>query len=289
MKWAILHSGSFHQLSNWLAQCRGEGDVTDRSVKPDVEHLSRRVGIVERDRDTPVQIAGHRPFGQSLLDLAQHEVEHALTPRGLTVARKTLGFEPLAQRLFELAQPQVPVGRFSWLGTGARDRALGLDQLHRLDGLAARLALISKGLGIAARLAVVTPVVAGALYVAVGEKLIGLRVVELLGRALDEVTLVVNRAEELLADLLVPRDEIGVMRSAPDVEFDAQSREVGKLSRVVVRGQLRDGPPLFACRDQRGHTVVVAAADEAHLVATRAQVAHERVRGEIGSGDVTDV
>ena len=46
-----------------LGPLTGEGHVADGGVEPDVQHLALRIGVVERDGDAPVEIAGHRSLG----------------------------------------------------------------------------------------------------------------------------------------------------------------------------------------------------------------------------------
>ena len=152
---------------------------------------------------------------------------------GLCSVASRLLSSHVAQPVLELGQPQIPVRRLPRLGSRAGDRADRVDQLQRIHRIAAVLALVAVRFGI-------TAYVALALDVAIGQKLVGLHIEELLGFLLGEIPLVVDRGEELLAEPGVEIDEPGLMRAAVDVELDAQPAEILGLAGVVPGGELLD-------------------------------------------------
>ena len=171
MKWTRRVSGSFHHFSHepqfgmGVAELLGVGDVADRCVKPDVEHLA--LGTLYGHGDTPVEVAGH---GTGL----QAAVEPALA---LTIdigaPFLVLLQNPLLQPGLVLIQRQIPVLGFALDQRVARLGVVGIDELLGRERGAALLALVAVGLG---------GVAAGALAldVAVGQEVAGLLVVELL-------------------------------------------------------------------------------------------------------------
>ena len=120
----------------------------------------------------------------------------------------------------------------------------------------------------------------------VRQKLLGLRVVELLGLPLGKEALLVNGQEKALAELLMRLDVFGLMRAPENVELDPQPAEVVALRSVEVPRQLLDRTVLLPRGLEGGHPVVVAAADESHVVPRRAEIAHVGVGRQIRAGDM---
>ena len=157
-------------------------DIANRSVEPYIQHLA--LFALDRHGDTPIQIAA---YGTRL----QARIEPRLT---LAI---DVGFpllmalqNPLTQERIVLIQRKIPM--FCWFlnGSGTRKLRRGVDQLVGRERRAALLALVAiRTLALAAG--------AGADDVAVGEEGLGLLVVVLLRGLLDELTLVVELAEEV--------------------------------------------------------------------------------------------
>jgi len=122
--------------------------------------------------------------------------------------------------------------------------------------------------------------------VAVGEEHLVLRTIELLGRLLLEVAVLVQAPEELLARGRVLGTEA---RARPDVEADAEAIE-GVLDRVApARDVLGVGHAFLLRVDRDRRAVLVAAADVEHLFALHAQRAHVDIGGQVRAGDVAEV
>lgn len=265
------------------AKLGGEADVADGGVEPDIEHFARRVRVVERDGHAPGEVAGHGPLGEAGLDGAEREVCDDGPPveRGET--------EPVGEHALKLVELEIPVGRGSRFGARTGDDADRVDEFQGVDAVATLLALVAECGGVVAGQTVGKLVIATAGDVAVGEEFLRLSVVELFGRALHEMAVAVDCFEEVLTDSVVGFDEGGLVRTAVDVEADAEACEVCGLPRVVTGGEFRGGGVFLAREDFDCDAVVVAAADEADVVAVGAEVADEDVSGEVCAGDVADV
>src|SRR5438067_7490997 len=103
------------------------------------------------------------------------------------------------------------------------------------------------------------------------------------------MTIVVNGLEELLADAVVCLDIFGLMRAAVNVEANPQPGEVRRLPLVVASREFSGRDTFLTSGYLDRYAVVIAAADEADVIALRPQIAHVDVGGQIGPGNVTDV
>ena len=249
----------------------GEGDVADGGVEPDVEHLA--VGTLDGHLDAPVEVARDGAGLQAGVD-----------PRlalavdiGLPVALVALE-NPLAQPGLVLVQGEEPVLGLLQHGLGAAEGALGVDEVGGVEAGAAGFALVAIGVLVAA-------VGAGAGDVAVGQELLGLLVVVLLRHFLDELALLVEFLEVGGGGLVV----LLAGGAAVDVERDAQFGEAVLDNLVVAVDDVLRRDALLAGLDGDGHAVLVAAADEHHLLALGAEVAHIDVGGHVDAGQVADV
>ena len=157
----------------------GVGDVADRRIEPDVEHLAFRT--FDGHRDTPIEVAGHGTRTQT-----------AVEPRlALPIDVRTPLFvfleDPLLKPLLVLIKRQIPMGSGFLNERIARLGVIGVDELFGRKGRTALLALVAIG---AEAVAVRT----FATDITVGEEVTGLGVLELLGGLLDELAVVVELA-----------------------------------------------------------------------------------------------
>ena len=115
------------------------GQVPDHRVEPDVDPLVRPVPpAVERNGHAPVQVAGYRPRLQ-VVEEVEGELEHVRPP----VAR--LGLQPGAQHLGERGQVQEVVLGLPEDRRLAVDLGPGVDQVGRVELVAAVVALVAAG------------------------------------------------------------------------------------------------------------------------------------------------
>ena len=121
--------------------------------------------------------------------------------------------------------------------------------------------------------------------VAVGKELAGLFVVELFGFLLHKFTLVIEFAEKVGSGLAM-----GFRGGAAiDIEGDAETLE-GILDDIMVTvHDILGCDALVAGLYGDGHTVLVAATDEKHLLATEAEIAGVDVSGDINAGEMADM
>ena len=163
-------------------------------------------------------------------------------------------------------------------GDGARDGAVGFDELVGRERRAALLALVAVG-------AVVAALGAGADDVAVGKEGAGLLVVVLHRALLDELALVVELAEELRSGL-----GVGGRRGARvDVERHAEALERTLDEFVVAVDNLLRGDALLAGLDGDGHAVLVGAANRDDVAVAQTQVAGIDVRRYVNARQMADV
>jgi hypothetical protein len=171
------------------------------------------------------------------------------------------------------------VERLALFGSRAADLADDVLHAQRLELLAAARALVPARLLVAA-------LVAGAEDVAVGEEHGVLHAVELLARALQEVAVQVEAAEELLAR----RGVVGAeTRAGPVVETDREAVE-GALDLLAPAPDVVGvGDVLLLRVDRDRRAVLVRAADEDDVLALHAQRAHVDVGREVGARDLAEV
>jgi hypothetical protein len=199
-------------------------------------------------------------------------------------ARRRVAFltEPVGQSSLQLVEPQKPVGGLAGLGRGAGHGADRVDQFGLLHHPIAVLALVAEGLGRFAERA-------GPLDEAIGQKLPGFEIVELAGGSLGEQALLMNLQEEVLAELLMRFGKTRLVCPAVYIKVNSQSGERLALRPVVARGEFFDRDILLARALQRGHAVVVATTNEAHVATPGPQIAHVNIGWQIRAGDVPDV
>ena len=185
---------------------------------------------------------------------------------------------PLLEPLLILVQGQIPVLGLAQHGLRTADGGLGIDKLGGREVASALLALVAVG-----TLVVAVRALAG--DVAVGQELVGLLVVVLFGGFLGELSLVVELAEEVGCKLVV-----GVAGGAAvDVEAYSELLEALLYHRVVAVYHVLGRDALFLGAYGDGHSVLVATADEHHLLLLQAQIAHVDVCRHVDSGQVSDV
>ena len=248
--------------------------VADDGVEPDVEAL---VGVVlparQRHRDAPVDVAGHRP-GSQVLEQVEAELQHVRAPEPLGL----LAVQPLAEGVGQCRQVEEEVLGLDELRHLAVDPAARLDQVGRVELVAAVVALVAASVRVPADRA-------GALDVAVGQGATRGRADGALGRLLDHVTVAVQRPEELLGHCVV------VAGRRPGEEVVGQPERVQVLDDhpVVAVGELSGRDALLLGLDQDRGAVLVGAADHQDVVAGHPHVPAEDVGGHAETGDVADV
>jgi hypothetical protein len=157
----------------------------------------------------------------------------------------------------------------------AGDLGVRLYELVGLVPAAAVVALVAPGLLVAADRA-------GPLDVTVGQEAALRRAVHLLGLRLGDVAALLELAVE----------ELGI----PRVKRGRGAREVIEGDAETLEGLLHVGPPvvddllwvlpLALCRQGDRYSVLVGAAGVHHVLATRAQIAHERVSRQVSARDL---
>ena len=246
------------------------GDIADRGVEPDVEHLS--FGSLHGYGNTPVQVAAHGTRLQSAVEPALALPVNVRFP--LLVALQN----PLAEELLVTVQRQVPVLRLALHGNRSRHGAAGVDQLVGRERRTALLALVAVG-------AVVAASGTRTDDVTVGEERLRLLVIVLHRGPLDELALVVELPEKGRGGL-----GMGLRRGARiDVERHAQPLERPLDETVVTVHDLLRRDALLAGLDGDGHAVLVRSADRQHVAAPEPQVTGVDVRRYVNSRQVADM
>ena len=143
-----------------IEQFARRGDIFDRRVEPDIEHLVLEAGTrlaVLRHRHAPFQVAGNAPVDQPFVEML---VGDGQRQRGPVVMRR----DPVAQTPLDLGLQQVQMpGVAHFEISRPRHRRIRVDQVGRVQQPPAIVALI------AARL-VVAAMRARALDIAVGQE-----------------------------------------------------------------------------------------------------------------------
>ena len=253
-----------------VAEFLGVADIANGGVEPHIEHLS--LGALYGHGDSPVEVAGH---GAGL----QVHVEPALA-LAVNIGAPLLMFlqDPLLQPLLVFVERQIPVLGLAHHGFGSADGGVRVDEFHRREIAAALLALVAVGVGVAA---------VGALAhdVSVGKELVGFLVVILFRFLLDEFAIVVKFAEEVGGKFVVYFGG----GTAVDVEGDAKllKRVLDEFVVAVADILWRTAFLLGTYGD--GHAVLIATADEDHVLALEAQVPGIDIGWHIDAGHVPDV
>ena len=178
----------------------------------------------------------------------------------------------------ERSQREIEVRGLADRRGGAGDLALRVDELGGVQERTALLALIPTGVRVAADRA-------GPLDVAVREEHLRLLVVELLLLFLLEETVGMEPEEELLRRAVVDRP------GGPGIVVKAHPEplEGGAVELVVAVDDLLRRDLLLLGRDRDRHTVLVGTTHEDDVALPGALEPDIDVRGEIGSGEVTEV
>ena len=155
---------------------------------------------------------------------------------------------------------------------------MGVDEVGGVEGRATALTLVSVGM------LILTPR-ARTYDVAVGEELPCLGVVVLLRLLLDEGSLVIEGTEEGRGMLPMGR----ARRTAIDVEGHTEASEGVPDDGVVAIHYILRGDSLLLRTDGDGHTVLIAPADEEHLLPLEPQVASVDVCRDVYSSEVADM
>src|SRR5699024_10292387 len=188
------------------------------------------------------------------------------------------GVQRFAQRLGQGGQveEELCVGDdFGLLTVDAADR---VDQFHRIELVAAVVALVAAG-------AVVTADRAGALDVAVRQGAAGGRGHRTLGGLFDHVAVGVHGAEHFLHDgVVVARGGAG-----EQVVGQAQLGQVFHDHAVVPVGEDLRVDSFLLGLDQDGGAVFIGAGDHQHVVTRHSHVPAEHVGGDAETGDVANV
>src|SRR5699024_2605571 len=115
--------------------------VADDGVEPDVELLRGVLApAVERDRDAPVDVTGHRP-GADLLEDVLAEPDDVGPPR----ARRLALVEPAPELLGEGGQVEEEVLGLDELRGLTVDAGARVDKVVGVELVAARVALVPAG------------------------------------------------------------------------------------------------------------------------------------------------
>ena len=244
--------------------------IADGGIKPHIEHLS--LGALYGHGDAPVQVASHGAGLQVHVEPRLALSVHVRAP--LLVLLQY----PLLQPLLILVQRQVPVLGLLQHGCRTTDGRLRVNQLRGAQVTSALLALVAVG-------SLVVAVGALARHIAVGQKLLGLLVIQLCRRLFHQFALVVELAEPLGGKLMM-RLRSG---AAVDVERDAELLErVLNHFMIAVHHVLRRDA-LLAGTHGDGHAVLVRATNKQHLALLQPQIAHINVGRHVDASQVTDV
>src|SRR5574344_149593 len=164
-----MHKAGVGRLPPLLPVIRKEflsvGDIPDRSIEPNIKHLT--CSLFKRNRDAPVQVARHRTRLKASVQPALDLSIDIRTP-------VLMAFEnPFSQPFLIVLERQIPVPGLLLYWLGAAELALRVDQLVRAEGAAALLALV-------AVCSFVPAFRTGADYVAVCQECLGFGIIVLL-------------------------------------------------------------------------------------------------------------
>lgn len=163
-------------------------------------------------------------------------------------------------------------------GSSARYGTVWVDEVRRIEGRSTALTLVSIGV------VILTPRTC-TYYIAVGEELPSLGIVVLLRLLLDEGSLVIEGTEEGRGMLPMGR----ARRTAIDVEGHTEASEGVPDNGVVAVHYILRGDSLLLRTDSDGHTVLIAPADEEHLLPLEPQVASVDICGDVDPSKVSDM
>ena len=245
-------------------------DIANRSIEPYIEHLT--LGTLNRHGNTPIQVAAH---GTGLQTAIQPALALAIDIRfPLLVTLQN----PVAKHLLVVVQGQIPVLGLLLHRLRTRHSTVRVNQLIGRKGRTTLLALVAIG-------TVVATLGAGTYNIAVGKEGLGLLVVVLLGGLLDELTLIVELAEELRSGLVVRRR--GGTRI--DIERDTQPLKRAFDKVVVTVHDILGRNALLAGLDGDGYAMLIRAANRNYVGTLQSQVARIDIRRHIDTCQVADM
>ena len=264
----LLPSAPFLRLL--LAELLRVTDVADGCVKPNVEHLT--LSSFNGYRDSPVQVTRHSTRLQVHIQPALALAIDVGAPLFVLLQ------DPLLQPLLILVQGQVPVLCLLHHRRGAADGALRINEFRGREVTTALLTLVTIG-------ALIVAVGALARYITVGQELLSLFVIQLCGGLFCQLALVIELAEPFGSKLMV-----GLAGSATvDIKRDAELLKRVLDHLVVTIDYVLRGDAFLTGTDGNGHTVLIASADEHHVLLLQSQVAHINVGRYIDTGQVADM
>ena len=250
-----------------LLCCR---QVADDRLEPDVDPFPGSQ-VVDRYVNPPVKVAGDGPVLEALFDPALREVQDVGPPAFARI-------QPVPQRLLEVRQAEEEVLGLARDGFAAGDLGPWVDQLLRVEGSPAALALVAACLGVVA-------VRAGALDVAVGQEPLGFLVVVLVGRSLVDVALPEKAQEDVVGD----RGMVVGARGGVAVPADAEALPVVDELGVVTVDDVVRRDPVGVGPNGDWCAVHIGAADHEHPVTDPPLEAGEHVGWQVGAGKVAEV
>ena len=177
-----------------------------------------------------------------------------------------------------LVKRQIPMLRLLEDGSSARYGTVWVDEVRRIEGRATALTLVSIGVVILAPRTCTY-------YIAVGEELPSLGVVVLLRLLLCKGTLIIKCTEEGRGVLPMGR----ARRTAIDVEGHTEASEGVSDNGVITIHYILWGNSLLLRTDSDGHTVLIAPADEEHLLPLEPQVASVDICWDVDPSKVSDM
>ena len=257
----------------WLciAKLLGVGDVADRSIKPNIEHLA--FCSLYRNRNTPIQVAGHRTRLQVHIQPALALSVNIGTPLLVTFQ------DPLLQPVLILAQWEIPVLGRLLDESMTRVVLIGrVDQLFWREGSTTFLALV-------AVCSFCTAARAGTHDVTVGKELAGNLIAELLFYFLFQNTLIVKSTEEIRSKLIVNLRSCAAVNIKGDTEIlEALLDEV-----VIAIHYFLYGNAFLLGTDGDRYTMLVATADENNVLLFKAKIAYVDIGWHINTCQVADM
>ncbi len=246
-----------------VPETRGNRNVADRCVEPDVEDLL--LVLLEGNRNPPLQVPGDGAFLEPVADPRLGHLDGVLCPPLVGAGL----FEPRLQLRGDCRQVDVEVAGLSHHGGRVVDDAPRIDQVRRIEEFPAVLTLIPPGV-------LVSAVWAGSPDVAVGEEHIGFLRVELFYRVLGDVAVLVELQKDVLGNLGMVMGR----RPAELVEGDVEPAIDVVVDGKVAGAELGRGNSLFPGPGFGGGPVLVGATDVERLVTPLPAEAGKDIRGK---------
>ncbi len=244
-----------------LSPALRDGDVPDGRVEPDVDHFAVglnavTLGHIAGHRHAPGHVARDGSRLQAVVEPALNLPAHVVLPLGVRI-------DPRLQIVLHLIKRQVPVRGLAQLRRGVGQRAARVDQFVGTQRCAALLALITIGFLVAA-------LRARAHYESVGQKHLGLGVIELLFRLEREGVFLVEGAKEIAGGF-----DVHVVGGAPVVvEAHPEPLEAFFNERMIRIHNILRRAVLAKCPHQNRHPHLVRAAHKRHVAPRKALIPH---------------